>query len=158
MCCRVVSCRVVSCRVVPCVPCRAVPCRAVPCRAVPCRAVPCCDCSNRFTTPLLCFSSEHLLDLFVFCCYVLQNDNIDAEHKTIFEAIYACSKNQSSAAHLDKLIKVLEDHFKNEEVAYNKSYIVIFIYTRVVTNVLNNPTIQRAQIYLSFSTRMCHTL
>ncbi|KAK2181788.1 hypothetical protein NP493_381g02036 [Ridgeia piscesae] len=121
--CRVVSCRVVACRAVPCraVPCRAVPCRAVPCRAVPCRAVPCCDCSNRFTTPLLCFSSEHLLDLFVFCCYVLQNDNIDAEHKTIFEAIYACSKNQSSAAHLDKLIKVLEDHFKNEEALMEKA-------------------------------------
>ncbi|KAI0214176.1 Myohemerythrin [Lamellibrachia satsuma] len=41
--------------------------------------------------------------------------NIDTEHKDIFQAIFACSKNPSSADLIEKLYKVTEDHFKDEE-------------------------------------------
>ncbi|KAI0215508.1 Myohemerythrin, partial [Lamellibrachia satsuma] len=51
----------------------------------------------------------------------LQHDNIDAEHKAIFEAIFACSKNPSSAALITKLYKVTEDHFVDEEGMMKKA-------------------------------------
>ncbi|KAI0215509.1 Myohemerythrin [Lamellibrachia satsuma] len=48
-------------------------------------------------------------------------DNIDAEHRAIFEAIFACSKNPSSADHITKLHTVTEDHFKDEESMMKKA-------------------------------------
>jgi len=50
--------------------------------------------------------------------YYFQYDNIDAEHKAIFEAIFACSKKPSDAALIAKLYKVTEDHFVDEEVMH----------------------------------------
>ena len=52
-----------------------------------------------------------------FC--VLQYDNIDAEHKAIFECIFNCSKDPKSAPLISKLYQVTEDHFKDEEVLYH---------------------------------------
>ena len=52
----------------------------------------------------------------VFC--VLQYDNIDSEHKAIFECIFNCSKDPSNAGLITKLYKTTEDHFKDEEVPW----------------------------------------
>ena len=51
---------------------------------------------------------------YVFC--VLQYDNIDAEHKAIFECIFNCAKDPKSAALITKLYDVTDDHFTDEEV------------------------------------------
>ncbi|KAI0215503.1 Myohemerythrin [Lamellibrachia satsuma] len=48
-------------------------------------------------------------------------DNIDDEHKAIFEAIFACSKNPSSADLITKLYKVTEHHFVDEEGMMKKT-------------------------------------
>ena len=48
--------------------------------------------------------------------YVSQYDNIDAEHKLIFEAIFNCIKDPKSAALITKLYDVTADHFTDEEV------------------------------------------
>ncbi|KAI0215506.1 Myohemerythrin, partial [Lamellibrachia satsuma] len=49
------------------------------------------------------------------------HDNIDAEHKAIFEAVVTCSKNPSSAAYINTFCKVTEDHFKDEEGMMKKA-------------------------------------
>ncbi len=53
-----------------------------------------------------------------YVCRSFQYDNLDAEHKAIFEAIFACCQNPSSAALIAKLCKVTEDHFIDEEVLH----------------------------------------
>jgi len=55
-----------------------------------------------------------------------QHDNIDAEHKAIFEAIFDCSKNPSDAALITKLYKVTEDHFVDEEVTMLSCWTMLF--------------------------------
>ncbi|KAK2191384.1 hypothetical protein NP493_53g08065 [Ridgeia piscesae] len=42
-------------------------------------------------------------------------DNIDAEHKAIFECIFNCAKDPANAGLLTKLYDVTDDHFKDEE-------------------------------------------
>ena len=64
------------------------------------------------SNPLFCARAKHVTD--VFC--VLQYDNIDAEHKAIFECIFNCAKDPSSAPLVTKLYDVTADHFKDEEV------------------------------------------
>jgi len=46
----------------------------------------------------------------------LQYDNIDAEHKAIFECIFNCAKDPKSAPLITKLYDVTADHFTDEEV------------------------------------------
>ena len=66
---------------------------------------------------VLCSVTTNNEYLFMYRCS-LQYDNIDKEHKAIFAAIFACSKNPSSASHIEKLCKVTEDHFVDEEVTF----------------------------------------
>ena len=47
----------------------------------------------------------------------LQYDNIDAEHKAIFECIFNCAKDPKSAPLITKLYDVTADHFTDEEVS-----------------------------------------
>ncbi|KAK2191385.1 hypothetical protein NP493_53g08067 [Ridgeia piscesae] len=42
-------------------------------------------------------------------------DNIDAEHKAIFECIFNCAKDPKSAPLITKLYDVTADHFTDEE-------------------------------------------
>ncbi|XP_013410049.1 hemerythrin [Lingula anatina] len=48
-------------------------------------------------------------------------ENLDAEHRAIFDGIFACDKNRGDAAALQSLIKVCKDHFADEEGMMAKS-------------------------------------
>ena len=67
---------------------------------------------------LLLVYSFFIIVTDVFC--VLQYDNIDAEHKAIFECIFNCAKDPANAGLLTKLYDVTDDHFKDEEVRFIK--------------------------------------
>ncbi|KAK2191392.1 hypothetical protein NP493_53g08099 [Ridgeia piscesae] len=49
-------------------------------------------------------------------------DNIDTDHKAIFECIFNCDKDRRNVPLINKLYEVTADHFKNEEV--RRVYIV----------------------------------
>ncbi|KAK2179695.1 hypothetical protein NP493_477g03030 [Ridgeia piscesae] len=47
-------------------------------------------------------------------------DNLDAEHQALFDCIAKCATNRSDAAALENLIKVVVDHFADEEKMMTK--------------------------------------
>ena len=53
------------------------------------------------------------IDMFSFA---RQYENLDGEHKQIFQAIFACC-NDNSAANLASLVSVTKNHFSEEEVS-----------------------------------------
>ena len=45
-----------------------------------------------------------------------QYDNLDKEHKDLFQGVFGVAADKSSKAALKKLCDVAENHFKDEEV------------------------------------------
>jgi hypothetical protein len=45
-----------------------------------------------------------------------QYENLDAEHKGLFDGIFACAKNPGDAAALSHLATAVKNHFATEEV------------------------------------------
>ena len=77
------------------------------------------SCCRKYYSHHFCVAeTQAMLTAFIDVFCVLQYDNIDAEHKAIFECIFNCSKDPKSAPLISKLYQVTEDHFKDEEVPY----------------------------------------
>jgi hypothetical protein len=52
------------------------------------------------------------------CCYGFseQYENLDSEHRGLFDGIFACAINPNDETALANLAKAVKDHFDNEEV------------------------------------------
>ena len=67
-------------------------------------------------TQLISFIFNHYFPLS------LQYDNLDEEHKGLFDGVFACAGAPSDKAKFDSLCSLVKTHFANEEVRNAKSH------------------------------------
>ena len=53
----------------------------------------------------------------VCVCVWLQYENLDEQHKGLFQGVFACAEARSDAAALSHLAEIVKSHFATEEVS-----------------------------------------
>jgi hypothetical protein len=61
---------------------------------------------------------SQLLTMYDFC---EQYEQLDAEHRGLFDGIFACANSPSDGGALNSLVKLVDAHFDFEEVSLRKT-------------------------------------